>query len=598
MPNPTIGNESQFTPSYFWGNGFSSFDIATQQETLIVGKNPTLTATRRSKSVPIYDTAGKLTGYSDDVVSQFNTYGQKFSNDPKQTPEYKAYAYTPAGTDGYLITLSSTQQNPKINAYVNSKTMAGTQNTNKQTGFGSLIGSGINAAIGVSGISAVSPISNTLLNQAGLIDATYATAPFDLLNNKIGIGGHGISVPYPDFRTRKFSLTGKSFGEAAASFLDKRIDGLSAQTRSKTALAGAYAALAATIGPYNVFNLDATYGWGNHDSPSAIRADFTLRSNVASSWDFKSLRTLQKQLNASSNPPTTGQKLGYVFKQTTNILERITPFRGDRINVIDVNKRTWNDIYRWLPKNPGDASGFETIAAKTADILGINPYGTTKDFIKFFFTGPNLHAGDKKTSDDVIVFRAILTALSDQFSPSWNPVNLIGRPDTNYHYGGYSRSVDLNFTIYATDRDELRFIYRKLNALAGYTAPEYVDSYALKGSWIRVTIGDYFISQPAIIDSLSYTFVDSDTTWEINIEEDPYMKQVTHKIDISMGLTMITDYLPEKGGAFYTLAGVDAIDITGRPSKTDRGGWLNDTKTILKTGVVTAGKTKQSFIEP
>ena len=144
----------------------------------------------------------------------------------------------------------------------------------------------------------------------------------------------------------------------------------------------------------------------------------------------------------------------------------------------------------------------------------------------------------------------------------------------------------------------MRFIYRKLNALAGYTAPEYVDSYALKGSWIRVTIGDYFISQPAIIDSLSYTFVDSDTTWEINIEEDPYMKQVTHKIDISMGLTMITDYLPEKGGAFYTLAGVDAIDITGRPSKTDRGGWLNDTKTILKTGVVTAGKTKQSFIEP
>ena len=44
MPNPTIGNESQFTPSYAWGGGFSSFDIATEQETLIAGKNPTLTS--------------------------------------------------------------------------------------------------------------------------------------------------------------------------------------------------------------------------------------------------------------------------------------------------------------------------------------------------------------------------------------------------------------------------------------------------------------------------------------------------------------------------------------------------------------------------
>jgi hypothetical protein len=37
MPNPTTGFESQFTPSFNWGNGFSSFDIATQQETLIIG---------------------------------------------------------------------------------------------------------------------------------------------------------------------------------------------------------------------------------------------------------------------------------------------------------------------------------------------------------------------------------------------------------------------------------------------------------------------------------------------------------------------------------------------------------------------------------
>lgn len=576
MPNPTIGNESQFTPSYSWGiGGFSSFNIDTQTETLLAGKNPTDNATRRSKSVPTYDTAGKLTGYSDTIVSQFSTYGQKFSTDPTQTPEYKAYAYTPAGTDAYLIPLSSTQEAPEINANVNSKTMAGTQNSNKQIGFGSGIKSGVNAAIGVSGIAAISPISTALLNQSGLIDATYATAPFNLLNNKIGIGGQGIAVPYPDFRTRKFSLTGKSFGGAAASLLDKRIDGFSAQTRSDTATAGAYAALAATIGPYNIFNLDATYGWGTQDSPTAMRNDFTMRSNVASTWDFKELRAQAKLKTLS----TGKKKITRVLTQTKNVIEKITPFRGDRVTVIDFGQRTWKDIYRWLPgETNGDLGKF---ASKAADILGVNPYGTTKDFVKFFFTGPTLHAGaGENAADDVIVFRAILSSLSDQFSPSWSPVNILGRADSNYHYGGYSRTVDVGFTVYATDRDELKFIYRKLNALAGYTAPEYTtDSFALKGPWIRVTIGDYFISQPAIIDSLSYTFVDGDTTWEINIEEDPEMKQVTHKIDVSMGLNMITDYLPQKGGKFYTFAPVTDIDPNGAPIPSSKGGWLNDFQT-------------------
>jgi hypothetical protein len=571
MPNPTIGNESQFTPSYAWGNGLSSFNIDTQTETLLAGKNPTLSATRTSRAVPLYDKSGKLIGYSDSIVSQFKSYGQKFSTDPTQLSEYDAHAYTPAGINAYLIPLTSTQKTPEINVNVNSDTMAGTQNTNKQVGVGSVFKAGVNAAIGVSGIASISPISNALLNQAGLIDSTYATAPLNLLNNKIGIGGTGIAVPYPDFRTRKFSLTGKTAGNVAASLLDRRIDGFSAQTRSNTATAGAYAALAATIGPYNVFNLDTTYGWGSHDSPTAMRNDFTMRSNVASSWDFNQLRKQNKLKSLS----TAKEKVGHVLTQTKNIIEKITPFRGDRVTVIDFSQRTWQDIYRWKPNDT--AGNLGALAAQAADIIGVNPYGTTKDFIKFFFTGPRLHAGSQDSADDVIVFRAILSNLSDQFSPSWSPVNILGRSDSNYHYGGYSRTIDVGFTVYATDRDELKYIYRKLNALAGYTAPEYTrESFAPKGPWIRVTIGDYFISQPAVIDNLSYTFVDSDTTWEINIEEDPEMKQVTHKIDVSLGLNMITDYLPQKGGAFYTFAPVNEIDANGAPLVTSKGGWINE----------------------
>ena len=80
MPNPTTGFESQFTPSFNWGNGFSSFDIATQQESIIIGTNPTNTANRTRKILE-YDLAGKLIENKYETVSQFQSYGKKFLKD-------------------------------------------------------------------------------------------------------------------------------------------------------------------------------------------------------------------------------------------------------------------------------------------------------------------------------------------------------------------------------------------------------------------------------------------------------------------------------------------------------------------------------------
>ena len=562
MPNPTTGFESQFTPSFNWGNGFSSFDIATQQETLIIGTNPTNNANRTRE---ILGPKGESTK-TYEKISQFQSYGKKFLKDLSISAEYDGFGYTPAGTDGYLITIGSTQNAPAINETVNSSTMAGTLNSNKTVGVGSLIKLGVGAAAGASGIPMASSLGNAALSQAGLMDPTYATAPLQNLNAKIA---NTIQVPYPDFRTKKSSIAGKDFSTVAGTFLTRRIDGASAQLRSNTATAATYAGLAATIGPYNIFNLNTTYGWGMHDDPNALRIDFSARSNIATKWDKTKLKEIAKG---------GGARVGHALKKTGNILEKITPFRGDRVTVIDAGKRDWNNIYRWNPSEPSDGDFAETVA-NIAKFFGQNTYGVTKDFIKFFFTGPNLHMGNKEVKDDVIVFRSALTSFTDQFSPSWSPVNILGRPDPNYHYSGYTRNIDVGFVVYATDRDEMKYIYRKLNALAGYCAPEYTaDSFALKAPWLRITIGDLLVSQPVIIDSLSYTFVDSDTTWEINIEDDKEMMQAPHKIDVSLGLTLITDYLPQKGGAMYTLA--KQADIGGIPV-TGNDNWLSDSKTTL-----------------
>jgi len=118
-------------------------------------------------------------------------------------------------------------------------------------------------------------------------------------------------------------------------------------------------------------------------------------------------------------------------------------------------------------------------------------------------------------------------------------------------------------------------IWRKLNALAGYTAPEYTeDNISLVGPWMRMTIGDLFYQQPVILKSVGYTLGNADTPWEINIEQDPQMMQVPQKVDVNLTITPITDWLPQKGGKFYSLSkrfGDNGLPLPGNDN------WLSDT---------------------
>ena len=374
---------------------------------------------------------------------------------------------------------------------------------------GQLLGNAAGAAIqNYTGVNPASVFKN------GAQDNTYATTPFSKLHK---IPGFELT----DFRSR----LGENVG---TSILLARKDGLWAALNISPR-STAYAAASMTpIGAYGVFNLNAPgrrgFGWGSHGDPSAklFKSDFTLQSNIVTKWS--------KLTNSWA----------------TKLRNVVNPFRGDRVNVIDYSKRTLKDTYRW--RNP--------IIPDIPSVLGgLNP-NLTQDFIKFYFTGPALSNGaDATTKDDIIVFRATITSLDDSFSPEWSQVKMIGRADPNYHYGGYSRDMSLSFTIYATDRDELKPIWRKLNALAGYTAPTYdADSIGLIGPWMRVTIGDLLKHQPVILDSLQLQLMDADTPWEINIENDPEMKQVPIKIGVTMQLKVITDYLPQKNGNFYTLS--------------------------------------------
>jgi len=434
-----------------------------------------------------------------------------------------------------------------------------------------LLGVAANIVGSQTGIPQVAQIGQSFIGRYAndSLSSTYVTLPMERLVRPIP------GLKYADFRSvipiqgsvNSKSLTDSEFYKNSGEFekpsqllaaaTSRRIDGTASGLRGSWKSVAYAAAAISPVGAYTIFNLDGAgatgFGWGDHDNPYATRKDFTAMSHVATRWK-------------KSKSDSTGKLLPGGYVANINALAQITAFRGDKVNVIDFGKRKLAGAYLWKPRSGNKLE-------KLADNLS-NKLNITQDFIKFFLTGPALYNGNIDAEDDIIVFRAAITALSDSYTANWTPINMIGRADPNYHYSAFSRDVSLNFDIYATDRDEVKPIYRKLNALAGYTAPTYnPKSIVMEAPWMRLTIGDLYHQQPVVLTSLSYTFA-FDAPWEINLENDPDMMQVPLKIGVQCSFNMVSDYLPRKGGRFYTLAkqfNENSTPLEGNDN------WLSDT---------------------
>lgn len=577
IPNPTVG-VAQFTPTTVLGNEIT-FNYTTDNDFIptnfnnAVGAGPDLAALSQSTANP-------------------TLFNNTFAPGAEQPGAFGFAPPQPGSSQGILTAFVSQFTPRPVPTTINVDPAVGINtNITPKSIVGNAIGYASSILGSLSGIPQIGQVGQT---AAGMFDSTnsYLTLAKDRLTRQ----GIRQFIKYPDFRSTFTFPKGDLFNETNATFetsnqtiayfTSRRVDGLAASTRlgmEKSWRSVVYAAAAVTpIGPYSVFNLDGFsttgYGWGDHDNPDAFRNDFTLRSHVATRWN----PTVPKIFSFTETDPTSGQLL---IKQkligqgnwtpTLNPLELATPFRGDKVTVIDFGKRTLKDAYRWKPKRALELFDKQSL---------------TQDFIKFYLTGPKLHNGlakaqslgtdDQPDADDIIVFRAHITNFDDSITANWTPVTMIGRADPNYTYTGMSRDVGLSFDVYATDRDEVKPIWRKLNALAGYTSPTYdPESIAMIAPWMRLTVGDLFVQAPVVLTSISYDFA-MDAPWEINIEDDPTMMQVPLKIGVSLNFNMVGDYMPQKGGRFYTLA--KRFDETAMP-KRGADNWLSDFRDNVDT---------------
>ena len=143
-----------------------------------------------------------------------------------------------------------------------------------------------------------------------------------------------------------------------------------------------------------------------------------------------------------------------------------------------------------------------------------------RDFVKFRISSV---LTDSFTSENpggrvnTMVFRSYLTQFSDNVTNTVNSIKYAGRGNKFYVPDGFDRTINIGFKIAALSSEEMQPMYSKLNYLMATLMPDYKDN-LMRGSLVRMTVGNYLDAQLGILTSLSYN-IPQDAPWEIALDE-------------------------------------------------------------------------------
>jgi hypothetical protein len=196
----------------------------------------------------------------------------------------------------------------------------------------------------------------------------------------------------------------------------------------------------------------------------------------------------------------------------------------------------------------------------TSDLVNLTPLYTSEnvnnsteqsDLIKFTIAVVDNNDPSQKT---FIHFRAFLDSFSDNFAATWDSFKYVGRGEPFYRYGGFNRGVSLGFKVHCQSRQEQRPMYQKLNYLASVTAPDYSDGGFMRGNYIYLTVGDWLVNVPGILNGISIN-VPTDSPWEIarnqtgGVQND--IAQLPHYVEVTgFNFTPIHNFIPQLNSPF------------------------------------------------
>jgi hypothetical protein len=260
-------------------------------------------------------------------------------------------------------------------------------------------------------------------------------------------------------------------------------------------------------------------------------------TSIAPSYNPKDGKTYEGTVGSRvgiTSPGLRGDKKNYTAGK---IIDRTEQGTGGRVSVVD--EINFQPIY-------------QSSAVRQDDNIKKN------DLVKFRIAAINQSDPNLK---QFIHFRAFINSFSDAYGASWTGQKYMGRGEQFYKYGGFSRDINMSFTVAAQSKPELMAQYKKLNFLASNLAPIYSSEGYMGGPLIQLTMGGWCYELPGFIESLSLE-IPQESTWEIGIngegESDHSVKEMPHICNVTMKFTPIHTFRPEKQK--LTFPTVDAFD--------------------------------------
>jgi hypothetical protein len=167
-------------------------------------------------------------------------------------------------------------------------------------------------------------------------------------------------------------------------------------------------------------------------------------------------------------------------------------------------------------------SAFEN-GAKMKDEAFIEYDGKVyEDFIPMWFK--------KYGSEKYLVFRSIISGLTESTTPSWSANKFVGNPYAFHIYDGVERGVSFNLKLFVSSALELSGVWERLKLLTSYAYPTITGGLTTPPI-IQFRIGDIYSGKTGFLDSLSYTIPD-ESNWETNGELGYLPKMIDAAISI------------------------------------------------------------------
>ena len=241
------------------------------------------------------------------------------------------------------------------------------------------------------------------------------------------------------------------------------------------------------------------------------------------------------------------------FRKKTSLI----PQAGDYIKYnLPTTYNNGDPGYRNIPRNldPSKAVDGKGSGVDKINFSKLGEQSLQDDLIPFYF---KIYNADSNNSSTFIQFRALLSSISDDFKATWNNFRYMGRGEDFFTYGGFSRDFNFSFDIYAQSRPELLRIYQKLNFLASTMAPSYSAGGFMRGTFMELTIGDYIVNTPGVLEGITFS-VDDNSPWETGRDQSGRDLQQGNKLPHIINVTNLTfkpihNFVPEVGSPFISL---------------------------------------------